>query len=83
MSDIKDLVINWIFTKIPLLSLLDGYKTKIGELLAFLSALDLLLLHYFPTLPYVNQIDGWVVLLSGLAVRYLGIAHADAKENLK
>lgn len=80
MNKISDILLSVLFEKLPFLNLLNGYKTQIGQAIEFIGALLALLQHSFPNLPYLALINGWFVMVSGIVVKYIGVAHADSKE---
>ena len=73
--------LNFVFSKVPILRALDGYKRKAGNVL-IVAALTLAALHQglaqqFPALDitYLNHLIAYV----GVALRVIGDAHAQAK----
>lgn len=80
MNKISDLLLSLLFEKLPIINWFNGYKTQIGQAIEFLGALLALLQHSFPQLPYLALVNGWFVMLSGIVVKYFGVAHSDSKE---
>lgn len=74
-----NLVLRILFEKIPLLNLLDGKKQIIGKALQFAGALTAVILQFYPALPFISEVNGWIVLASGVIVKYVGELHANAK----
>lgn len=79
-NKILDIILSLIFEKLPILKALSGYKTEIGKAAEFLSAFVLLLQHSFPALPYIDQVNGWMGIILGIVLKYVGEAHASSKE---
>lgn len=74
----------FLFSKLPILNWVDGYKTKIGDTLAKLSvillALQQGLLEWGIQIPLLDKSYAWVTLLIGFLAKWIGEAHAAAKE---
>lgn len=79
MSTISTFLLKLIFEKLPVLNLLNGFKTEIGKILEFLSALILLLQQSGLNLPVLDTINGWILFLSGVLIKFVGEAHAANK----
>lgn len=80
MNKLLDFVFKVLFEKLPILNLLDGYKTELGRALEFASAFIILLQQYSIPVPYLDTINGWILFLSGIILKTVGVAHAANKE---
>lgn len=73
-------ILRFVFEKLPVLSWFNGKKTEIGRAVTILSGITLLLQREAPGIPYVDVINGWVGLISGLVLKEVGEAHSEAKK---
>jgi hypothetical protein len=80
MNKISDFLLSLLFEKIPVLNLLNGYKTELGKAIEFVGAFIALLQHYYPMIPHLDMMSGIVITLSGILLKYAGMAHSESKD---
>jgi len=80
MFDLHDLALRLLFEKFPVLRLLDGYKTQIGDLTTSVGALLTALAAIFPQYAPLHLVAAKWVAFSGLVISTIGRAHSDAKD---
>lgn len=82
MQALLDKITLYVFSKMPVIKFLDGYKRQIGNALLLLAGLVSLLKLYFPEIPHLDQVDAGVIAAIALFSRLFGDIHADAKARL-
>jgi hypothetical protein len=80
LIDIHDLVLRFLFEKVPFLRLLDGYKTELGAFITALGAFLAALVSIFPQYAPLKEIYAQYTLYAGLVVNAIGQLHASAKD---
>lgn len=79
MNKALDLLLPFLFEKLPLVKKLNGYKRTLGSLLVVLSASLAAASAQFPQLPWLAQVSLYV----GLALKAMGDLHADSKDRAR
>lgn len=75
----KDLIIRFLFERLPVLNLLNGYKTLIGRVLLALGAVLSVLAIQFPEYAIIGEINAHLVMLIGWLGLEAGVQHANVK----
>lgn len=78
MNGLVDSITAFVFEKVPVLRLFDGYKRTIGNVLLVVAASLAAVHQQFPTL-YPAGIETAIAYI-GAVVRVFGDLHADAKQ---
>lgn len=71
----------FVFSKLPILSLLDGHKRTISRIVLLLGALLPVLQQHFPQVHVLGELNSYVLLVAGWLGLELGNAHAKAKDS--
>ena len=72
-------ILMFLFSKVPVLNWLDGYKSIISRVVILLGALLPVLQAQFPQLTFLHQLNSYVLLVAGWLGLEIGIAHKNAK----
>lgn len=83
MKTIYQSILRILFEKLPVLSLFDGYKRMLGNWIAFLSGLSLLLGDHMTNLPVLSQPHAITAMILGVLIKIVGDEHAAAKADQK
>lgn len=72
-------LIKFIFERVPVLQLLDGYKRKYGRIVMFAGAALALVAAHFPEYAILTEANAYFMLLLGYLGFEVGNVHAKAK----